>query len=62
MRARHGQDPSDATAAVLAEQLRTLKPLSAAELPYAVVVHSADAGALATLLGRKPLVPQEPFR
>jgi len=62
MHAHHRQNPSNTTTTILAEQLQTLKPLSAAELPYAVVVHSADAGALATLLGRKPLVPQEPFR
>lgn len=56
-RAERGQDPSDATAAVLAEQLKHLQPLSAVEQRHAVVVDSTAANAVDAVLGKRPVPP-----
>ena len=42
-RARYGLDPSEATEAVLGEQLRTRQPLTAEELQYVVEVDTSNA-------------------
>jgi predicted kinase len=55
-RAIEGSDPSDATSAVLAEQLKNQQPLSALERLHAVIVDSAADDAIGAVLARRPTV------
>lgn len=56
-RAARGLDPSDATSSVLADQLKRRHPLSALEQQHAVVVDSAAADAIDTVLRKRPVTP-----
>ncbi|MEQ1579297.1 MAG: AAA family ATPase [Steroidobacteraceae bacterium] len=51
-RARVGQDPSDATAAVLAEQLKNLAAFSPQEQPHVVRVRTVDGDAVPSVVAR----------
>ncbi len=51
-RRRHGHDPSDATTAVLAEQLSSIKPFTSSEQPHVISVNTNDADVVITVRSR----------